>query len=126
MNRRNLNKKKQTQYQTVNYALKGGFAMNRKVIYKNEDGEYMPFNMNDELLLKACIQYNDKIKNGEVTDDGVYPIQTNLIYYYYHKDSKVRLFGEWCNIQNNMLREARKNKNIQEKRGKTEDDYKED
>ena len=57
MNRRNLNKKKQTQYQTVNYALKGGFAMNRKVIYKNEDGEYKPYNMNDELLLK---------ENGEV------------------------------------------------------------
>ena len=111
MNRRNLNKKKQTQYQTINYVLKGGFAMNRKVIYKNEDGEYMPYNMNDKLLLKACIRYNEMLKNGNIVDDGICPILTNLLYYY-PKNNKEKLFRQWCNEQNNLLRESRKNKNI--------------
>lgn len=82
--------------------------MERKILLRCSNGEYIPVNKNDKLLWEACIQYNTKIKNGDILDDGECPIKTNLLYYY-PKSNKLKLFRKWCDIQNDLLREARRN-----------------
>lgn len=81
--------------------------LKRKILYKNEAGEYFPYDGNDALLVAWCENHNKKLHKGKAKkyDNGC-PLQVNLLHYYTPYPNDAILF-EWCKLKNRELLEQR-------------------
>ena len=78
-----------------------------KKVYRNNVGEWFPYDKTDSLLLKCCEKHNKKLRDAitfveKAKNLDLSPIQTNLIGDYFTLKSHSKFFGEWCEYHNKI------------------------